>query len=69
MGNNFEEKIYKIFQEDLKIPRNVRASLDNTYGQIKENSRKERVNMFWKRGLAAAVCILALGLLAANSPV
>lgn len=69
MENDFEGKIRKILREDLGIPENVRASLDNTYGQIKKNSRKGGENMFWKRGLAAAICILALGLLAANSSV
>lgn len=69
MENSFEKKMYKILQEDLEIPKTIRTSLDSTYSQIKEYSRKERVNMFWKRGLVAAVCILALGLLAANSSV
>lgn len=69
MENSFEKKMYKILQEDLEIPKTIRTSLDSTYSQIKEYSRKERVNMFLKKGLVAAVCILIMGILVTNSSV
>ncbi|UNC91226.1 DUF4179 domain-containing protein [Candidatus Contubernalis alkaliaceticus] len=69
MEKNFEKKINKILQEDSEIPKSVRTALDNTYSEIKKYGKKEKINMFWKKGIVAAVCILILGVLATNSSV
>ncbi len=69
MENNFEKKIYEVLHDNKEIPAAVRTALDNTYGEIKKYRKKARVNMFWKKGLVAAACILVLGMLAANSSV
>lgn len=69
MENNFEEKIYEVFRDNQEMPAAVRTALDNTYDEIKKSGKGVRVNMFWKKSLVAAACILALGMLAANNSV